>query len=199
MWSRFASALLLVVVATTSSCGARRLELVVSLDDARCGTRVPAGGSLLYEVSVGEVDAPDGGPRQFCGGCLPVAATLDGTGAIVAFLRANAPSCAGVRPDATVLVRVTAWAEAACPSAKTPIICAASSAINVPDGRSDAQVSMPLACPVTCGSTCVAVSCAERGFDCGFVSDGCGTLLNCGMCRPPQKCGGAGVANVCGK
>lgn len=199
MWSRFARVGALAMVAMLASCGARRLELVVSLDDARCGTRVPAGGSLLYEVSVGDIDAPDGGPRQFCGGCLPVAATLDGSEAIVAFLRANAPACAGVRPEATVLVRVTAWAEAACPSAKTPLLCAASMAITVPDGRSDAQVAMPLACPVMCGTTCVPTSCADRGLDCGFVSDGCGVLLSCGMCRPPQKCGGAGVANVCGK
>jgi hypothetical protein len=61
MWFKFASAIVvLAVVAALGGCGARRLDLVVTLDDTSCATRVPAGGSILYEISVGELDAPDG-------------------------------------------------------------------------------------------------------------------------------------------
>lgn len=46
--------------------------------------------------------------------------------------------------------------------------------------------------------TCTPKSCTEQGFTCGKQGDGCGGILSCGDCSPPQFCGGGGVAGVCG-
>lgn len=53
------------------------------------------------------------------------------------------------------------------------------------------------------GGTCVPTvkSCTEAGANCGFVSDGCGNLLDCGgaaSCTGGDICGGGGTPNVCG-
>lgn len=47
-----------------------------------------------------------------------------------------------------------------------------------------------------CG--CVPNDCAALGKDCGQVSDGCGGMLECGVCSVPHSCGGGGIPNVCG-
>jgi hypothetical protein len=46
--------------------------------------------------------------------------------------------------------------------------------------------------------TCAPKTCMELGANCGFVSDGCGGIQNCGACVAPASCGGGGTANVCG-
>ncbi|HJZ84048.1 MAG TPA: pyrrolo-quinoline quinone [Polyangia bacterium] len=46
--------------------------------------------------------------------------------------------------------------------------------------------------------SCIPTSCAAAGKNCGTISDGCGAMLGCGTCVPPQTCGGGGTANVCG-
>ncbi len=46
--------------------------------------------------------------------------------------------------------------------------------------------------------TCIPTTCAQQGKNCGTTSDGCGTMLTCGTCTPPNSCGGGGTANVCG-
>jgi hypothetical protein len=46
--------------------------------------------------------------------------------------------------------------------------------------------------------TCVPSTCQQLGASCGFVSNGCGGLLDCGTCLPPDSCGGGGTLNVCG-
>jgi hypothetical protein len=60
--------------------------------------------------------------------------------------------------------------------------------------------------PSVCGGTgadggmdsCVARTCQEQGVNCGPAGDGCGNLLSCGACPPPETCGGGGTPNVCG-
>jgi N-acetylneuraminic acid mutarotase len=47
-------------------------------------------------------------------------------------------------------------------------------------------------------SSCVPLTCAAQGKTCGPVSDGCGSVLNCGTCSAPQTCGGTGTPSVCG-
>jgi hypothetical protein len=42
--------------------------------------------------------------------------------------------------------------------------------------------------PMTCPST----------QQCGQASDGCGNVLNCGTCTPPETCGGGGTPGKCG-
>ncbi|PZR18667.1 MAG: hypothetical protein DI536_01950 [Archangium gephyra] len=54
--------------------------------------------------------------------------------------------------------------------------------------------------PNQCGGqvVCQPKTCAQLGVNCGQVSNGCGTLINCGSCSGAESCGGAGTANVCG-
>ncbi len=50
-----------------------------------------------------------------------------------------------------------------------------------------------------CGkNNCKPTSCMAAGANCGLLSDGCSTVLSCGSCIAPQRCGGGGKANVCG-
>jgi hypothetical protein len=49
------------------------------------------------------------------------------------------------------------------------------------------------------GMVCRPRTCAEAGAGCGPVADGCGGLVQCGMCMSPETCGGAGHASICGR
>jgi hypothetical protein len=194
MWSASVSALL--VLFACAGCE-RRLDLQIALAADSCTTSIPAGGSLLYEVSAG---SSDGGARAFCGGCLLVTRQLDGTDAIVGFLRQAAPECAGVRPGSSLVVRLTAWNAGACPEAPAPrLFCSESQPVALPDGRSDAVAVAVLTCSLGCTAACKPSSCIALGKNCDTISDGCGGMLVCGDCKPPEKCGGTGIANVCGK
>jgi hypothetical protein len=51
--------------------------------------------------------------------------------------------------------------------------------------------------PNECG--CIALTCAQLGFDCGTVEDPCtGVSMPCGECPTGTSCGGGGRPNVCG-
>ncbi|MBI5481996.1 MAG: hypothetical protein HY906_24285 [Deltaproteobacteria bacterium] len=56
--------------------------------------------------------------------------------------------------------------------------------------------------PNVCGNTappCTPKSCADRGANCGPVSDGCGSLTaSCGSCSGQDCCGCGGTPSVCG-
>jgi hypothetical protein len=194
MWSASVSVVLALLVC--AGCE-RRLDLALALAADSCTATIPAGGSILYEVTAGSTD---GGARAFCGGCLQVQTPLASADAIVAFLRQNAPQCSGVRPGSSLVVRLTAWTQAACPDAPAVrLFCSESQPVPLPDGREDAVVVAVMTCDLLCSSTCKPTSCMSLGKNCGSVSDGCGAMLVCGDCKPPEKCGGAGVPNVCGK
>ena len=45
---------------------------------------------------------------------------------------------------------------------------------------------------------CTPKTCTDLGFTCGPAADGCGGLLQCGICQYPDECGGAGVPGRCG-
>ncbi len=47
-------------------------------------------------------------------------------------------------------------------------------------------------------TTCTPRTCAEQNLGCGPTGDGCGNILQCGSCTPPQTCGGGGVHGQCG-
>jgi hypothetical protein len=47
--------------------------------------------------------------------------------------------------------------------------------------------------------TCTPITCADQNISCGPAGDGCGNeITSCGMCTPPQTCGGGGVPGKCG-
>jgi hypothetical protein len=58
--------------------------------------------------------------------------------------------------------------------------------------------------PGVCGSPpppgmCIPETCPDQHITCGPAGDGCGNLIqNCGMCTPPNTCGGGGVPGQCG-
>jgi hypothetical protein len=52
-----------------------------------------------------------------------------------------------------------------------------------------------------CGTppgACVPMTCQDQGINCGPAGDGCGDLIQCGMCVSPDTCGGGGTRGVCG-
>jgi hypothetical protein len=47
--------------------------------------------------------------------------------------------------------------------------------------------------------SCTPITCQDQNITCGPAGDGCGNLISsCGMCTPPQTCGGGGVPGQCG-
>jgi hypothetical protein len=45
---------------------------------------------------------------------------------------------------------------------------------------------------------CTPLTCQQQMIGCGPAGDGCGNLLQCGPCNPPQTCGGGGQNGQCG-
>ncbi len=195
MWSvstRLATVALLV--AAVAGCGARSLSVGLSIDATNCTLTRPAGGSLLYQVEANGTTAVG----SFCGGCLAVDSAINGSDALDAFLRAHAPDCGGVHPGTTLGVRLTGFTTSGCPAGNTPQFCADGPTVLVPDGTSDATVSLALTCRAQCSAACVPTTCMAQGKDCGAISDGCNMVLQCGTCKPPLRCG-AVTPNVCGR
>jgi hypothetical protein len=198
MWSRFARLALLLALGA-AGCGPRQLAVTLRIDASACTLSLPAGGSILYQVNAnGSTGDGGGGPGSFCGGCLEVDTAIGNADALIAFLRQRAPSCAGVHPGTLLGVRVTGWSAAACPTA-APAFCVDGPTVIVPDGSRDGTVALQLACHAQCATECVPMSCMEQGKDCGPISDGCNHVLDCGSCKPPARCAGTGVPNVCGR
>jgi hypothetical protein len=46
--------------------------------------------------------------------------------------------------------------------------------------------------------TCTPKTCAQQGLSCGPAGDGCGAVIQCGVCPTGQTCGGGGVPSTCG-
>ncbi|HEY3444888.1 MAG TPA: hypothetical protein VGK67_00935 [Myxococcales bacterium] len=52
-------------------------------------------------------------------------------------------------------------------------------------------------CEPPCTPPADADVCAAVGAECGFVSNGCGGLSDCGGCQGEEKCGARGIGNRC--
>ena len=141
MWRAFARSGLAGLL--LSGCGGRTLDLVLRFDPGSCMLDVPAGGSVQFDLPLG---GEDGGQRSQCRSCLPVTAPLSGETATLQFLRARTPSCPGVPPGAAMQVLLTAWPSGDCPAEATPLFSARSAPFTAPDGRSDSQAQITLAC-----------------------------------------------------
>ena len=48
------------------------------------------------------------------------------------------------------------------------------------------------------GPLCTPKTCVQLGLTCGPAADGCGGVLQCGICQYPDACGGGGVHGRCG-
>jgi hypothetical protein len=185
-------------------CGSHNLDLYLALASDSCTLPVPAGGSVLYQMTMSNpINAADGGASSSCSACLAVPNALPDSKAILAFLRANVPPCPNVHPNSQIQVALTAWSVPSCPGAQssTRAFCSQSQSVTLPDGHGDAVVSVVLTCNPSCSSMCRPTTCTALGFNCGIVDNGCGMPLNCGTCTPPLKCGGGqdsqGNPNVC--
>jgi hypothetical protein len=194
---RLGAALLLGLA--LSACGPHTLDLNLSIA-ADCSFSIAGGGSLLYEVVI---DGTDGGTApRVCAACIPVSAPIGDAKALMTVLHASAPACQ-ISPGGTLRVRLTSFDAAACMAptgTSVGRLCGVSGAIKAGSGQGDQQSMQQVSCAVGCNDiTCNAISCQAQGKDCDSVGDGCGNTLFCGMCKPPLKCGGGGVANVCGK
>jgi hypothetical protein len=205
---RIARAVVLALsLAGSASCGNHQLSLSMALASDSCTVPVPAGGSILYQVTAADTPGDGGTISTFCGGCLAVPGMLADSNAILDFLRANAPTCSGVKANTSLRVALTAWSVPGCPDGAPTqrVFCSQSPPVTLPDGHSDAVVSVVITCDPTCGGStgviqCTPTTCMAIGKNCGAVSDGCGGTLQCGTCQPPQQCGGKmgnGVPNVC--
>jgi hypothetical protein len=53
-------------------------------------------------------------------------------------------------------------------------------------------------CVTTDVPTCTVRRCEDVGAECGPLADGCGGILDCGTCTPPDTCGGGGTPYQCG-
>jgi len=99
------------------------------------------------------------------------------------------------------------------PPTCTPMTCAAQHIECGPadDGCGNLIECGPCTAPAQCGAGnhfgqcsnpdggyCIPKTCKEQSTECGPIGDGCGHLLNCGKCDPPQTCGGGGHPGNCG-
>lgn len=94
--------------------------------------------------------------------------------------------------------------------AATAVACGSRSALysdvpvdgQVPDGSEDGTIDGTIGDESDAGDennadvqpdgiigSCTPKSCQDQGFNCGFNGDGCGNVINCGVCPPQQVCG----------
>jgi hypothetical protein len=69
-----------------------------------------------------------------------------------------------------------------------------------PTGQSCGGGGVPGQCgaPSDMSYVCTPISCAQQNLSCGPAGDGCGHVIQCGDCTPPQTCGGGGTPGKCG-
>jgi hypothetical protein len=61
-------------------------------------------------------------------------------------------------------------------------------------GGDDSNTSTSDGSAAGCGLT----TCASQNATCGPLGDGCGGVIDCGSCTPPESCGGGGTLFTCG-
>ncbi len=153
----------------------------------------PQCGRVLY--SDFHIDpTPGGGPPQAFPGECPVA-PLTPQEKVLEFMLFDLASCVQQPPHCT------------------PITCAQQNIQCGPAGDGCGGLIDCGSCtaPQTCGGagihghcgyidggSCKPKTCQQQGIQCGPAGDGCGGILNCGNCIPPETCGGAGMLGVCG-
>lgn len=141
------AALLLVVVALPFGCGPRSLDLAVQ-PDGTCSFNIPAGGAVQYQIAEAATAAGPFTVASGCGGCLATSAPLADASAVSAFLHANAPVCPSLPPGSFLQIQLVAWQSADCQN--NSLSCGESAPQQLPDGRQDARLTIPLSCAGGC-------------------------------------------------
>ena len=191
-----------------------QLGIHCGLTDNGCGTLLtcpvcPSGQSCLYNTCV----APDGGactpltcadfPATTCG------EQSDGCGGHTADCNPCTPpaTCGGGGvpnecgfPDAGACVPLTCTAFSSTTCGPQADGCGGVTAF-----------CNPCAAPATCGGggvaahcgypdggACVPQNCHQQNLGCGPAGDGCGNVIQCGICPGTQTCGGGGTPSQCG-
>jgi hypothetical protein len=128
------------------------------------------------------------------------------------------PAADASAADVTVDVTVADTSAERTPPTCTPRSCVASGYDCGPNGDGCGGLMQCGTCPIPeacgvggfseCGGggglgrdggpLCKPRTCVDLGLNCGPAGDGCGGVLQCGICQFPDACGGAGVHGRCG-
>lgn len=136
-----------LALALALGCGPHGLDLLLQ-PDGSCAFNVPAGGAVRYEIGVASTSAGPFSVAPMCNVCVATTQALVGDAAVVAFLRGNASTCSGLHPSSFVRVQVSGWQSSDCQG--NTIACGQSPAQQLPDGRQDAQLAVPINCSGGC-------------------------------------------------
>jgi hypothetical protein len=174
------------------------------------------GGTLDCGTCTGGATCGGGGTPGVCGGPTCTPTTCAAAGNPCGYI---ADGCGGSLMCATCAAGTT------CGGGGTPGVCggptctpttclkAGASCGKIGDGCGGTIDCGSCTTPDTCGgggtpsvcghstgttNTCTPRTCAAAGASCGPVADGCGGLLMCGTCTPPETCGGGGTPYKCG-
>jgi Chitobiase/beta-hexosaminidase C-terminal domain len=177
----------------------------------------PPPGTYMYDLTVTVTD-PNGTPGDqifyTTDGSTPSAQSLPYTGPITLSASATVkvivvnPSCPAPSPVTAVVYSVMFPQNPPLTCAEQGIACGPAS--NGFGGELYCGTCTP---PATCGGggvpgqcgapsgmdACMPQTCVTQGIACGPAADGCGGLLDCGLCTSPQTCGGGGVPGQCGE
>jgi hypothetical protein len=142
-----------------------------------CGSNTDGCGGVVHCGNCTPPDYCGGGGNNRCGRAGPVA--VDSGGCVRATCQTAAANCGAIGDGCGGVVQ--------CGTCVPPEYCGGG-------GFSRCGGTGPA--PVDSGG-CVYTTCQAVGASCGTIGDGCGGVIQCGDCVPPQFCGGGGYGQ-CG-
>ncbi|MFH1131517.1 MAG: hypothetical protein V1754_09285, partial [Pseudomonadota bacterium] len=166
---------------TTFECGGCADGLVCDIDAHKCITPLGTCGDLQAECGTIKNSC---GERLDCGYCPSGEECDPDTNTCV--------TCTAVTCQDVGFSCGTAWLGCGPSSNKTD--CGACEAGKVCNGVYN--ICEPVCTPDEASIICADAN-ANQGVECGFISDGCGGVVDCGNCPEGLFCGVRGVANRC--
>jgi hypothetical protein len=130
-----------------------------------------------------------------CGGC-PSGTSCGGGGLLG--VCGNLTQCTYTFPDAGCCPSTCAQGGANCGMAADGCGSLMPCGTCAPPWTCDAAFNGVCAPPDAGGDACVPATCADLEATCGILIDGCGGLLDCGVCPPGLTCGHV-TPNQCGE
>jgi hypothetical protein len=181
-----------------------------------CGPAGDGCGNLLQCGTCGAPQTCGGGgvPGQ-CGGtaCTPITCTQQGLSCGV-----TADGCGGMLDCGSCAPPLSCGGggvtgQCGAPPMCSPLTCMQQNLFCGPTGDGCGGLLDCGTCPVgqvcggggngVCGAppdagSCTPRTCRDQMLECGVTGDGCGAMLECGMCPAGLSCGGGGMPGVCG-